>query len=130
MNALMFFCAWMAFVYIPFWDLPKPVSRDEEVWFGLTYEDRWAKLMLVPHWFVYAAGALGFWRMRAWMWPWAAVYAAQMTIGMFVWSVAYVGGVRGWVLALLLLAVFSGLTLALWGARERFQRPRPSLRQR
>jgi short-subunit dehydrogenase len=130
MNALMFFCVYMTVVYMP-WDLfVKPVAEDAEVWFGILLRGWAAKVTEPLHWAIYAAGAYGFWRMRPWMWPWAAVYAAQMTIGMFVWSVAYVGGVRGWILALLLLAVFSGLTLALWAARERFQRPRPSLRQR
>jgi short-subunit dehydrogenase len=130
MNALMFFCVYMTAVYMP-WDLfVKPVADDAEAWFGIVLRGWAAKATAPLHWAIYAAGAYGFWRMRAWMWPWAAVYAAQMAIGMFVWSVAYVGGVRGWVLGLLLLAVFSGLTLALWGARERFQGSRPPLRQR
>jgi short-subunit dehydrogenase len=130
MNALMFFCAYMTVVYMP-WDLfVKPVADDAEAWFGIVLRGWAAKATEPLHWALYAAGAYGFWRMRPWMWPWAAVYAAQVTIGMFVWSVAYVGGVRGWILALLLLAVFAGLTMALWAAHERFQRPRPSLRER
>jgi hypothetical protein len=130
MNALMFFCAYMTVVYMP-WDLfVKPVANDAEAWFGIVLRGWAAKATEPLHWALYAAGAYGFWRMRPWMWPWAAVYAAQVTIGMFVWSVAYVGGVRGWILALLLLAVFAGLTMALWAAHERFQRPRPSLRER
>jgi short-subunit dehydrogenase len=130
MNALMLFCAYMTFVYMP-WDLfVKPVADDAEAWFGIVLRGWAAKATEPLHWAIYAAGAYGFWRMRPWMWPWAAMYASQVTIGMFVWSVAYVGGVRGWILALLLLAVFAGLTRALWAARERFQRSRPSLRER
>ena len=35
MNAVMLFCAYMAFIYVP-WDfLFKPMAEDEEVWFGI-----------------------------------------------------------------------------------------------
>ena len=44
MNALMAFCAYMAFVYVP-WDFfVKPVAEDQEVWLGaysLDYPWRW-----------------------------------------------------------------------------------------
>ena len=37
MNVTMVFCAYMAFVYMP-WDIFwKPVSADKEVWFGYTF---------------------------------------------------------------------------------------------
>ena len=40
MNALMFFCGYMAFVYLP-WDfLVKPAGVDEEVWFGIRFHGR------------------------------------------------------------------------------------------
>ena len=94
MNALMVFCAFWAFVYIPMWDLPKPAMRDQEVWFGWMARGWLAKLLLIPHWFVYAAGAVGFWRMRAWMWPWAALYTAQIAFSMAVWPLVYRRGAR------------------------------------
>jgi hypothetical protein len=130
MNALMIFCAFQAFVYVP-WDFfVKPVGADEEVWFGILLRGRAAKLAEPLHWIVYALGAYGFWRMRPWMWPWAAAYAAQLALSMFVWSAIHVGGFGGWLLAVASLVPFGGLTLLLWGARGHFQRPRLSLRQR
>src|SRR5262245_23373929 len=130
MNGLLLFCAWMAFVYIPFWDLPKPIARDEEVWFGLQAQGALAKLLMVPHWLVYAAGTLGFWRMRAWMWPWAAVYAAQVAFSMAVWPLA--SGQRSTQVAFGLAAavVWTFVARALVRARDRFGRARESLRAR
>jgi short-subunit dehydrogenase len=131
MNALMLFCAFWAFVYIPMWDLPKPVMRDQEVWFGWMARGWLAKLLLIPHWFVYAAGAVGFWRMAPWMWPWAALYTAQIAFSMAVWPLVYRRGEDG-------ALVFGGMTALvlailareLWLSRERFQPPRRSLRDR
>ena len=91
-ERLMFFCAYMAFIYMP-WDFfVKPVARDAEAWFGFLLHGWAAKLTEPMHWAIYAAGAYGFWRMRTWMWPWAAVYAARSRFGMLVWNVVYVGG--------------------------------------
>jgi len=130
MNALMLFCAYMTFVYVP-WDLfVKPVAEDEEVWFGVIFHGIWAKWLAIPHWLVYAAGLVGFWRMSAWMWPWAALYAAQVAIGMVVWPLVYVGGARAVVSALVAGGAFSALTVALWRARDRFRAPRAPLRER
>lgn len=132
MNVLMFFCAYMALFYLP-WDIfAKAAASDQEVWFGVRFYGAWAKLLAFPHWFVYAAGMIGFWGMRRWMWPWAAVYGAQVMIAMFVWPLLYrdaslagnvgVGAVSA--------AVFALPTVALWRARERFQGRPASLRER
>lgn len=134
MNALMLFCAYMAFVYVP-WDfLAKPLAHDEEVWFGVRLTGWWAKATEPLHGLIYGLGAYGFWHMRSWMWPWAAVYAAQVAIAMAVWPVLYRQEVGGAALALpiglLSFAAFSALTLALWRARDRFRARRPSLRER
>ena len=102
MNVLMFFCGYMAFVYLP-WDFfLKPAAADAEVWFGIRFHGIAAKLLEIPHWAIYAAGAYGFRHMRAWLWPWAAVYTAQVAFGMLVWNTVYVGGFIG-----LLLGVVS-----------------------
>jgi len=130
MNAVMVFSAYMAFVYLP-WDLfVKPVAVDEEVWFGIRFHG-WAAKFLEPfHWAVYAAGAYGFRRMKAWMWPWAAVYAGQVAFGMLVWPWLYVGGFLGFLLGIVSVVPFAALSWALWEARPLFQAQRPSLRER
>jgi hypothetical protein len=135
MSALMLFCAYMAFVYVP-WDFFfKPLALDEEVWFGVRLHGIWAKLTEPLHFAIYALGAYGFWHMRSWMWPWAAVYAAQVAIAMAVWPILYreeIGGgvARSVVFGAVSFAAFAALTVALWRARERFQAPRPPLRER
>ena len=130
MNALMLFCAFMACVYMP-WDFfIKPVAVDAEAWFGFLLRGWGAKLTEPLHWAIYAAGAYGFWRMRAWMWPWAAVYAAQVALGMLVWNIVYVGGMRGWLAGLVSFVPFAAITAALWGAQQQFGRRRPSMRER
>ncbi len=130
MNLAMLFCAYMAGVYMP-WDIfVKPVAHDAEAWFGFLLHGWAAKLTEPLHWFIYAAGAYGFWRMRRWMWPWAAVYVAQVAIGMLIWNVAYIGGLRGWLAGLVSMVPFSILAVALWRAADQFSRPRPPLRER
>jgi len=130
MNALMVFCGYMAFVYVP-WDFfLKPVAVDEEVWFGIRFYGAAAKVLAIPHWAIYAAGAYGFRKMRPWMWPWASVYAAQVALGMLVWNGIYVGGFIGLVLGFVSFLPFLGLAWALWEARPTFEAERPTLRER
>ena len=113
MNALMLFCAYMTFVYLP-WDvLLKPLAEDQEVWFGLLFTGWAAKLGGVLHWFVYGAGFWGFWKMRPWMFPWAGLYTAQIALGMFVWSFLDERG-GGIVPALVVALIFLALAIALW----------------
>src|SRR5262245_32852811 len=100
MNALMVFCAFMTFLYMP-WDFfVKPVATDAEAWLGVLLRGPGAKLTEPIHWIIYAVGMYGFWRMRPWMWPWAAVYAATVTFGMFLWPLLYIGGLKGLFLAI------------------------------
>ena len=66
------------FIRVPFDIFFTPIERDQEVWFGIVLRGMWAKVTEPLHWAVYAAGAWGFWKMRRWMWPWAAVYVAQV----------------------------------------------------
>lgn len=131
MNMLMVFCFFMAVFYMP-WDFfVKPVSHDQEAWFGLLLYGWAAKLTEPIHWAIYAAGAYGFWRMSKWMWPWSAVYAGQVAIGMLLWGPLYRGGWRGWLGALAAFVPWALITAALWNAREWFERPqRRSLRER
>jgi short-subunit dehydrogenase len=130
MSALMVFCGYMAFVYLP-WDFfVKPAAVDEEVWLGIRFHGAAAKLLELPHWAVYAAGAYGFRKMRPWLWPWAAVYTGQVALGMLVWNGVYVGGFVGLLLGVVSFLPFLGLTWALWEARPLFEAERPRLCER
>ena len=130
MNVLMLFCAYMTFVYVP-WDLfVKPAAIDEEVWFGVRFHGAWAKVLAVPHWLVYAAGLVGFWGMRPWMVPWAAVYLAQVAFSFLVWPTLYVGGFTGAVTGLIGGALFAIPTMAMWNAREHFEAARRPMTER
>jgi len=130
MTGLMGFCIIMAVIVLPFDLLRRPVWQAEQVWFGIVWHGWAAKIGELAHIAVYAAGAYGFWRMRTWMWPWAAVYAGQVAFSMFVWFAGHPGGLRGWLLALFSLIPFGGLTLALHRARPVFHALRPRLRDR
>ena len=68
---------------------------------------------------IYGLGAYGFKNMKAWMWPWAALYAAQVAIAMFVWSVLNEKG-GGLLPAVIVGMLFLIPTVALWRKKERF----------
>jgi short-subunit dehydrogenase len=130
MNAVMVFCGFMTFVYLP-WDIfYKPVAQDQEVWFGILFTGWSAKAMAIPHWFVYGAGVYGFRRRRPWMSTWGGVYLGQVAFGMWVWSIVEYGGLTGWILGLLPAVPFVLLALAMWNARDYFHAPPSSLRER
>ena len=57
--------------------------------------------------------------MSRWMWPWAALYTAQVAIAMLVWNLIDERG-GGWLPGLVSLAVIAVPTLALWRAKPRF----------
>jgi short-subunit dehydrogenase len=125
MNLLLVFCVYMAFVYEP-WDLfIKPVSRDTEVFLGYAFRGFGAKLTEPLHWFIYGAGVYGFWRMRPWMHPWAALYVAQVALSVCIWSVRTHPGFAGWALGLSALLLLGALAVALWRSRPWF-RPEPT----
>ena len=116
MQPLLAFCLFMTVVYMPFDMFLKPVAEDQEVWFGFTLTGWAAKATEPLHWAIYAAGAVGFWKMRSWMWPWAAVYALQVAIAMAVFS-AREGALGG---GAVVFAVFMVPTVALYRARSKF----------
>jgi hypothetical protein len=80
----------------------------------------WAKATEPLHWAVYAAGAWGFWKMRRWMWPWAAVYAAQIAVGTVIWNYLDPRGNAG---LGAVVGAFLIPTIALWRSRSTFDRP-------
>ncbi len=121
MNALFAFCLYMTFVYMPFDFFWKPVADDQEVWFGFLLTGWAAKATEPLHWAIYAAGAYGFWKMRAWMHPWAALYTAQIAIGMLVWALLdpRADG-RELVFGIPPFLAFGALAWWLWRSRARF----------
>lgn len=124
MNAVMVFCAYMAFVYVP-WDIVvKPVAEDEEVWFGILFTGVWAKIFAIPHWFVYGAAVYGFRRRRPWMAFWAPAYTAQVAFSMYLWTAIETGGLSGIIVGIFPALPMAGLTYAFWNARDHFD-PRP-----
>jgi hypothetical protein len=121
MNVLMVFCAYMALIYVP-WDFfLKPVAEDGEVFFGILFRGWAAKVAEPFHWAIYAAGTWGFLRMRSWMWPWAAVYVAQIAFSMLVWGGVHLGGARGWLIGIGSAIPFVVLAVVLYRARGRFR---------
>ena len=122
MNLTFAFCLYMTFIYMPFDIFFKPMAEDEEVWFGFTLHGFWAKATAPLHWLIYAGLAYGFFRMSRWMWPWAAVYMAQVAIAMLVWNLLDPRG-GGWGVGLVAGGIFLVPTVALWRAREAFQQP-------
>lgn len=120
MNLMFGFCLYMTFIYLPFDMFVKPVAQDEEIWFGIVLHGWFAKATEPLHWAIYAAGAYGFGKMSTWMWPWAAVYVAQVAIAMFVWNVLYGAG-WVWTAGAVSAIVFLIPTVALWRARKHFQ---------
>ena len=111
---------------MPFDMFYKPVADDHEIWFGFTLTGWWAKATEPLHWAIYAAGAYGFWRMRSWMWPWAALYTAQVVLAMFVWNIMNVRG-GGIVSGLIAGAIFTVPMIALWRAKGRFNTSKVTL---
>ena len=121
MNLMLMLCVYMACIRVPFDIAFTPIERDQEVWFGIVLRGVWAKATEPLHWAVYAAGAWGFWKMRRWMWPWAAVYVAQIALGTVIWNYHDPRG-NGW-LGAMVGATFMIPTIALWRSRSRFDRP-------
>ncbi len=118
MNLMFLLCLYMAFIRVPLDIFFTPIEHDQEVWFGIVLRGIWAKATEPLHWAVYAAGAWGFWKMRRWVWPWAAIYVAQIAVGTVIWNYHDPRG-SGSIGALLGIA-FLIPTIALWRSRGAF----------
>jgi len=119
MTALLGFCAFMTFAYLPYDLFWKPVAQDKEIWLGFALSGWAAKATEPLHWAIYAAGTYGFWKMRPWLHPWAALYTASVAIGMLVWAVKDAQG-PATILGIAAAVAFAALARALWRARDRF----------
>ncbi len=128
MNLMMLFCAYMAFIYVP-WDfLVKDVALDEEVWFGVRFHGRAAKALEIPHGIVYALGAIGFWRMHRLMHPWASLYLAQVAFSFAVFPWLYHADLplaARLASSLIFGALFGALTWLIWRSKPLFGAPPP-----
>ena len=85
------FCA----ATVPFliWrDLFLPEVRDVEVWFGFELRGAAAIATAPLHWAIFVVGAWAYARERAWVWPWAALYAFGIAISHVVWNLTSPSG--------------------------------------
>lgn len=119
MNLMWFFAIYMTFIYLPYDIFTKEVVNAEEVWFGIVFKGWWARLTEPLHWIIYGLGAYGFWRMKSWMHPWAALYVFQVAIAMAVFNLYDPRGM-GLLGASITSVIFAIPAIALWRARERF----------
>lgn len=119
MSLIFYFCVYMTFAYMPFDLFLKPVAQDHEIWFGYALTGWWAKATEPLHWLIYGGGAYGFWKMKSWLWPWAAIYAGQVVIAMLVWNIINPNG-GGWLAGGITAAIFAVPMIALWRAKARF----------
>jgi|Marorgknorr_s2lv_3_1036020.scaffolds.fasta_scaffold00005_87 nitrogen fixation-related uncharacterized protein len=118
MNAIMVFCAYMTFIYMPFDLFYKPVDQDAEVWFGYMLHGWAAKATEPLHWAIYGAGFYGFLKMKSWMFPWASLYVFQVAIGMVVWPLLYKGTPP--LIGVAIGIPFVILGVMLWRAKNEF----------
>lgn len=119
MNILFVWCTLLA-LGVPIELITRPVSEDVEVWFGIEFMGWAAKAGGLLHAIIFAVGTWGFWKMRPWMWPWAALYVAQVALSHLVWSELSPNG-RGWPIGLLQTAGISIIVVLLWRAKPLFQ---------
>jgi len=122
MSALAVFCA-AGLVLNLARDLFFPETREVEVWLGFEVRGPLALATAPLHWAVLAAGAWGFWRRAAWLWPWAGVYVLYVALSHLVWSEASQSG-RGWPIGLAQMFGIGVFGVLLLRARSAFQ-PEP-----
>ncbi len=120
MNAMFAFCLFGTFLFFPYDVLLRPIATTEDVWLGVTLHGGWAKVGAIAHWIVYGAGAFGFWKMRSWMWPWAALWILQVATSHLLWSELSTRG-GGWPRGLWQFALFLIPALMLYRSRRLFQ---------
>lgn len=119
-NALLAFCLFLTFIYMPYDMFWKSVAEDQEVWFGFVVRGWAAKATEPIHWVIYGALSYGLWNMRPWMRFWGTVYAAQVAFSMAVWPILDERAPALW--AIPAGAIFGWLTWKYWQAAEVFER--------
>ena len=120
MNGVLLFCIYMTFFYLP-WDVfVKPISEDQEVWFGFTFYGWAAKLGGVFHWVVYATLAYGLWVMKSWVRIFITVYLLQVAWSMIYWALLRDGTNPIWINIILAMG-FIILSFLFYRSKSRFQ---------
>ena len=119
MNVLFAWSTILA-IAVPIELITRRVAEDVEVWFDFELMGWSAKASGLLHVIIFAAGTSGFSKMRAWMWPWAAVYVAQVALSHLVWSELSPNG-NGWPIGLLQAIGISIVIFLLLQAKPLFQ---------
>jgi hypothetical protein len=120
MTALAVFCLFTVAFLVPR-DLGLPETRDVEVWFGFEVRGAAAILTAPLHWAVFALGAWGFWRVRPWILPAAAIYLFYVAASHLIWSEVSANG-QGWPMGLAQAAAISLPGVLLLRARRALAR--------
>jgi hypothetical protein len=105
MTALALFCLASVIFLVPR-DLFLEHTRDVEVWFGFEVRGPWALLTAPLHWAVFLIGAWGFWSVRTWVVPAAAVYSFYVALCHLIWNQTSPSG-WGWQAGLMQTLLFS-----------------------
>lgn len=116
MTALAVSCAFTVVFLVPR-DLFFAETRDVEVWFGFEVRGAAALLTAPLHWAVFTLGAWGFWQVRPWAAPGAALYCFYVAASHLIWSEVSTNG-QGWPIGLAQAAAFSLPGVLLWRARR------------
>ena len=118
MNLVLFFCFYMTFIYLP-WDIfVKPITEDQEVWFGVLFYGWLAKVGGVFHWVVYGTFLYGMWNMKQWLVSGMILYLWQVGASMIIWNWVSEGQI-GW-FGFLSGLVFILLSYLFYDRREFF----------
>ena len=118
-NAVMLFCFYMTFIYLP-WDIfIKDLAFDQEVWFGILFYGWLAKIGALLHWFIYSAGAYGLWKMKKWLHPWIELYVLQVAFSMGIWGFIARDGAPAWT-GLVISALFVFMAWRFYQKRDLF----------
>ena len=120
MNVVFLFCVYMTFVYLP-WDVfIKPISQDEEVWFGILFYGWMAKVGGVVHWIVYASLTYGLWHMKSWARLLIIAYLLQVAWSMVFWALLRDDPTPVW-LNLILAMIFLFFSVLFYRQKSRFK---------
>jgi hypothetical protein len=123
MTAAAVFCL-LTIAFLAPRDLFFPETRDVEVWLGFEVRGRAALLTAPLHWAIFAAFAWGFWRVRPWILPAAALYLFYVAVSHLIWSEVSPNG-QGWPMGLAQAAAISAPGVLLLRARRALARRRP-----